>query len=146
MIINLIPDSSVAQAPSGFTAAVQAAANNFDQTFIDNITINVRYGWGTLNGVVDTNSLIGSAGAEGESFGDDVAYSTVKSWLTAGARSSDDSTALGSLRGPVSTSVFVGSAQEKALDISWETRVSMARSDLAPCPRRVPGKWRQCTK
>jgi Ca2+-binding RTX toxin-like protein len=116
MIINLIPDSSgsVSTAPNGFKEAVQAAANIFDQTFIDNITINIVYGWGTLNGVVDPG-LTNSPGAEAKSFGDYVAYSTVKSWLTADARSSDDSTAVGSLPSSMSTSVFVGSAQEKAL-------------------------------
>src|SRR4029079_9923306 len=39
--INMIADSSVASAPAGFTAAVAAAANMLQQTFSDNITINI---------------------------------------------------------------------------------------------------------
>src|SRR5207245_2670034 len=46
--ISLIADASVAaNAPAGFTAAMQTAANLLQQVFSDNITINLRYGWGS---------------------------------------------------------------------------------------------------
>src|SRR5215468_3254284 len=53
LIINLIPDSSVASAPAGFVQAIQAAAAIYEQTFHDNITLNIDYGWGTFAGSVD---------------------------------------------------------------------------------------------
>jgi hypothetical protein len=49
MQINLIPDSSVSSAPVGFTAAVQAAADIYDQDFPGNYTVNIAYGWGTFD-------------------------------------------------------------------------------------------------
>ena len=85
MFINLIADDSVSSAPAGFTAAVQAAANLFDGTFSDNITVNIRYGWGTLDNSADPN-LTNQAEALGESLaGNSVSYSTLKSWLASSA-------------------------------------------------------------
>ncbi len=49
MRINLVPDSSIASAPPGLTAAVQAAAAVYDQDFPGNYTINISYGWGTFD-------------------------------------------------------------------------------------------------
>ena len=49
MIINLIPDDSVARAPAGFSAIIRAAADLIQQNFTNNITINIRFGWGTWN-------------------------------------------------------------------------------------------------
>src|SRR5262249_33852707 len=65
LIINLIPDASVASAPAGFVQAIQAAAAIYEQAFKgDNITINIAYGWGTFDNTVDP-TLTGSTGAEG---------------------------------------------------------------------------------
>ena len=118
--INLIADSSVASAPSGFVTAVQTAAHVLEQAFTDNVTLNVRYGWGTFNNTT-YSPLIGATGAVGGPVsGDPAAYSTLKSWLTADATSTQDSTAIASLPTsnsllPNQNSFFVASAQEKAL-------------------------------
>jgi hypothetical protein len=48
MQITLIPDNSIASAPAGLTAAVEAAADAFEQDFPGNYTINISYGWGRL--------------------------------------------------------------------------------------------------
>ena len=116
LIINLVPDSSVASAPPGFVAAIQAAAAVFEQTFRgDNITINIGYGWGTFNSTVDPN-LTGSTGAEGGPLnGDNISYSTLKSWLTANVNSVADATMVASLPNSISSNFFVASAEEKAL-------------------------------
>src|SRR2546429_188383 len=53
MIINLIPDTSVASAPFGFTTAIRSAATILEQAFSDSITLNIRYGWGSANNVLD---------------------------------------------------------------------------------------------
>ncbi len=123
MQIDLIADSSVASAPAGFTAAVQAAAQIYDLLFPGNYTINIRYGWGTWDNQVDPG-LNGANGAEGGPVnGTTVSYATVKSWLTADATLPDEQQAIASL--PASTSAFPGSAnvfyvssaQEKAFGV-----------------------------
>ncbi|MGE5272035.1 MAG: NF038122 family metalloprotease [Thiohalocapsa sp.] len=100
---------------------MQSAADLIDRAFSDNITLNIRYGWGSYDNVIDP-SLSGSDGAYAQALqGDSVSYATVKSWLTADATSSDDTTAVASL--PTGSSAFPGgnnlffvtSAQEKAL-------------------------------
>ena len=119
-VINLVPDSSVSQAPAGFTAAIQEAATILEQTFTNNITINIRYGWGTWDNAPD--GLIGVNGAIGGPVADAFeSYSNLKSWLTAAATTTADLEAVASL--PASTTAFPGgqsqfilsSAQEKAL-------------------------------
>jgi hypothetical protein len=138
MDINLIADSSVNSAPSDFTAAIQAAANIFDQDFLGNYTVNITYGWGTYDG--QTNSELTTANNGISSIGGTensttVSYATVKSWLTASATLSDQQAAVASLpsdpsdfpgtrspRGPGpgtrgQNNIFVSSAQEKALGV-----------------------------
>jgi hypothetical protein len=46
MQIALVPDSSIASAPAGLTAAVEAAAAVFERDFPGNYNINISYGWG----------------------------------------------------------------------------------------------------
>jgi hypothetical protein len=121
--INLIPDASVSSAPAGFTSAVQAAANMYDQDFPGNYTVNITYGWGTFDNQVDpqlTSANISLGGIEGET---EVSYATVKGWLTNEATLSDQQTAIASLPAsytalPGDTNTFlVSSAQEKALGV-----------------------------
>ena len=126
MNINLIPDSSVSSAPSGFTAAIQAAANIFDQDFLGNYTVNITYGWGTYDGqsnsqlTTPNNGISSIGGTENSTV---VSYATVKSWLTADATLSDQQAAVASLPSNTSAfpgnanSFFVSSAQEKALGV-----------------------------
>ena len=126
MNINLIADSSVSSAPAGFTAAIQAAANIFDQDFLGNYTVNITYGWGTFDGQADSdlttaNNGISSIGGTENST--TVSYATVKNWLSANATLSDQQTAVASLPSNTSgfpgnaNSFFVSSAQEKALGV-----------------------------
>src|ERR1700722_926407 len=122
MQINLIADGSVGSAPAGFTAAVQAAANIYDQAFIGNYIGKIRYGWGTFDN--ETSSELSSPSAfsiGGPVNYTSVSYATVKSWLIADATLSDQKAVVASL--PASDTAFPGdansfyvsSAQEKAL-------------------------------
>ena len=43
-------DPSVANAPAGFKQAVNAAIQYFDTTISNNITVNISFGWGEVNG------------------------------------------------------------------------------------------------
>ncbi len=58
--IDLLWDTSVSQAPSGFKTAVQNAAAVFDTHILDNVTVSINVGWGE-----DEGSPIGSALATG---------------------------------------------------------------------------------
>ena len=111
---------------SGFTAAIQAAANIFDQDFLGNYTVNITYGWGTYDG--QTNSELTTANNGISSIGGTensttVSYATVRNWLNANATLSDQQTAVASLPSNTSAfpgnanSFFVSSAQEKALGV-----------------------------
>src|ERR1700743_2951650 len=58
MQINVTFDSSVASAPVGSQAAVQAAVQYFEQTFSTPITVNITFGWGEVGGqAMDPDSL-----------------------------------------------------------------------------------------
>ncbi len=67
MQITLIPDNSIASAPAGLTAAVEAAASVFEQDFPGNYNVNISYGWGTFdntpsNTLTDTSDGVFSLG------------------------------------------------------------------------------------
>jgi hypothetical protein len=119
--INLIADDSVANAPAGFTTAMQTAAAILEAAFSDPITINIRYGWGSYDNVADP-ALIGGDFAYADALASDVVpYDTLRSWLVADATTAHDTAALNSL--PASSAsfpngnndFFVASAQERAL-------------------------------
>jgi hypothetical protein len=124
--ISLVPDSSIASAPAGLTAAVEAAAAIYEQDFPGNYDVNISYGWGTFDNspesaLTDPSSGVYSLGGGGSST--PVSYSQIKTWLTANAVSSAQITAVASL--PASSasfpgdpnSFFVSSAEEKALGV-----------------------------
>ena len=126
MIINLIADSTVASAPSGFAAAMQTAADLIGHAFSDNITINLRYGWGSFFNVVDPN-LTGSGGAyanANQSIVSSVSYATARGWLAGSSTSADDASSVaslpansGGLPGGDPAGIFVTSAQERAFGV-----------------------------
>jgi hypothetical protein len=90
--INLIPDANNVNAPAGWDAIVQQAAQIIEQNFSDPVTINLRYGYASFNNAVDGN-LIGSAGAYANTdAGQFVTYSTC-SWLLTDATTAEDGTA-----------------------------------------------------
>ena len=121
MQINLIPDASVSGAPAGFTAAIQAAADIYEQDFSGNYTVNIAYGWGTYDNQV-LPSLTNASGSEGGVLnGVYTSYSTLVGWLGANATDAYQQAAVASLPSGSSAfpggqnSFFVSSAQEKAL-------------------------------
>ena len=50
MQINITYDASVSGAPAGFTAAVDAAVQYFEDNLSAAVTINITIGWGDLAG------------------------------------------------------------------------------------------------
>jgi hypothetical protein len=61
--INVTYDSSVNSAPAGFKTAVQAAVQYFDTTFSNNISVNINFGWGELDGSTIDAGAIGESSA-----------------------------------------------------------------------------------
>ena len=115
MNINISYDSTLGSAPSGFTAAVQAACNFFDTTFTNNISVNITFSYAAIGGgLAQSQSYYYS----GES------YSSVVSALKTNA------TGIASLAGEVipTTDPFgaggtlnVNTAEAKALGLSSYT-------------------------
>ncbi|MGC2787419.1 MAG: FG-GAP-like repeat-containing protein [Roseiarcus sp.] len=125
MQITLVPDSSIALAPAGLTAAVDAAAAIYEEDFPGNYNINISYGWGTFdntssNELTNPNSGVYSLGGGTATT---VSYSQLKGWLTASADTSTQIAADATL--PASSASFPGDAntffasfaEEKALGV-----------------------------
>lgn len=123
MNISLIADDSVSSAPAGFTAAVQAAAQVFDQDIPGDYTVNITYGWGTYSNKPDTeltpsNPKIFSVG--GYDTGNSFSYNYVRNLVTTAAMTSEQVAAAATLPtvSPYPGDSFVlSSAQEKALGV-----------------------------
>src|SRR3984885_295036 len=90
MRITLVPDGSIASAPFGLTAAVEAAASIFEQDFPGNYNVNISYGWGTFDDapsdtLTDTFDGVFSLGG-GPAF--EGSYSQLSGWLISTAAQS----------------------------------------------------------
>jgi hypothetical protein len=113
--INLVADASVVNAPAAFAPAIRQAADIIEANFSDPITLNIRYGWGTYNNQAAPNLIGGNFAEGGDLGGQSVAYSTLRSWLTADASSTQDNTAVANLPSTVGNNFHVSTAQLKAL-------------------------------
>ena len=125
MQITLVPDSSIASAPAGLPAAVEAAAAIYEQDFPGNYNVNISYGWGTFDN--SPSSVLTSSTSGAYSLGGGtlvpVDYSQLKGWLIASAVSSTQIAAFATL--PASSAslpgdpntFFVSFAEEKALGV-----------------------------
>jgi len=118
MKIDLVYDPSVANAPTGFKGALQAAANVLDSALAgSNITVTIDVGWGELNGWPVTGGILGEAEP---TTGHLLSYNQLIADLRAHPTSSADRTFLANL--PVSDPAngetwFVPRAQQKALGL-----------------------------
>lgn len=122
LVINLLWDASVANAPASFKTAIQAAAAMIQQYVTTPITVNIAVGWGEIGGfggaapyTVPNNSALGETlGGVWQS------YASVKQALTNTATSADDKSVLAALpsTSPFGTAMFdVAGAQAKALGL-----------------------------
>jgi hypothetical protein len=113
MFLNLIFDSSVNSAPAGFIATVNAVAAFLSSNFSDNITINVKVGYGEVNGTALSSGALG----ESEWFLQNYSYSAIRNALISDSKTADDQTSTGSL--PISEpgNWWVTTAEAKALGL-----------------------------
>jgi hypothetical protein len=112
-VINLIWDSSVANAPSGFVAAVEDAADYFDALITSPVTVNITVGYGEYNGTTMP------AGALGETQILNSAYITTAQFKTDLATIPSSAAVISALANLSSsgepTSVLVEGGEAKAL-------------------------------
>ncbi len=91
MDIQLFDDSSVSNAPAGFTTALQYAASILDNLITNNITVNIGVGWGEIttggsisaNGTVagGTSSTVSTGGRGGPVYDSALTYDQVAAGL-----------------------------------------------------------------
>jgi hypothetical protein len=129
MQITLVPDNSIASAPPGFTAAVEAGVSVFEQDFPGNYNVNITYGWGTfdnspLAALTTPGDTVFSVGGAISTF---VSYPELKDWLTANAVSSAQITAVASL--PASDASFPGDADTFSISYAEEKALGVFGAD-----------------
>lgn len=106
--IDLVWDSSVAKAPSGFTAAIIAAATYYTTLFSNDEVINIDVGYGEIDG----SSLASNALGESESYGYLTNYTTIKNALA-----HDNDPLQVASNEPTTSQFFVTSADAKTLGL-----------------------------
>src|SRR5215469_2415422 len=116
LVINVVWDSSVANAPAGFTADVLSVVSYFESYFSNPVTITIDVGYGEVDG----QSL--GAGALGESATNfnSVSYSVLQNALAANLNAIGDTAAAASLpaTSPVNGQWWVSTAQSEALGLT----------------------------
>lgn len=113
MLINLVPDKSANNAPSGFWTALKAAADYLDTLIANPITVNISVGYGEVDGQPLGNFL----GAGGPVGGTGLTYSQLRQDLAANATSAADATAVAHLPSSDPTAggnYYLSAALEKA--------------------------------
>jgi hypothetical protein len=93
MQINLIYDSSTANAPAAFFTAMTYCVQYLDSLITNNITVNIDVGWGEVAGQSLPAGNLGEGGAEGMI----MSYAQVQSALLAHSNSAADATAYANL-------------------------------------------------
>jgi hypothetical protein len=115
MNINIEFDAQALAAPATFRSAVLVAASIIDAALSDNITINIKVGYGEFNG----STLPNQTGAEGNTYySDQTNYIDVRAALISHASPGDpifNALPVGSIGGL--NAVFLFSSEEKALGI-----------------------------
>ena len=115
--INIIWDSSVANAPASFKSVVQSVVQFYESEFSNPITLNINVGWGEVGGSPIGTSALG----ESESFLESFSYSQIVSALTQNASSSAQVSAVNSLPSSGSGSYYLTLAEATALSLATGT-------------------------
>lgn len=115
LVINVTYDSSVSSAPSGFTAAINAAVAYLEKEFTNSMTLNLRVGYGEVGGTTIGAGALG----ESETNYDVVSYATLHSALLSHATQPDQVTAAATLptTSPGTANFMVANAEAKALGL-----------------------------
>ena len=116
LAVHIIWESSVANAPSAFTAGVIAAVTTFETDFTNAVTLDIEIGYGTI---ANTKMATGALG-ESESYLQYVSYASLRSALSSHNTDATDASVLASLpaTAPVSGYLWITTAQAKALGLA----------------------------
>src|ERR1700758_5224328 len=110
MIINVTFDQSTSSLPSGFVACVDAAVSYYEHLFTNNVTVNIRVGFGEVGG----HFLFNDPGESASSYSTAISYSQLSSALAAlGTPGSSNLPA----SSPFSGALSITTADEKALGL-----------------------------
>ena len=112
-VINVSYDQSVSSLPAGFVAAVNYVVSYYESIFTAPITVNIDVGYGEIDG----QQLQSDALGESETFLGDYSYSSIVNAL-AGVDASAAASLPASM--PVSGTMWIGTAEAKALGLSLE--------------------------
>lgn len=115
-VINVVYDSSVANAPSGLTAAVAAVVSYYESVITTPVSITIDVGYGEIAG----QSLGSGALGESETYLTSVSYAALQGALVKNADAIGDTAAAASLptATPVSGQFWVSTAEAKALGLA----------------------------
>jgi VCBS repeat-containing protein len=116
LVINVVYDSSVANAPAGFKAAVAQVVSFYESHFSDPVTVTIDVGYGEIAG----QSMSANALGESETYLTSVSYASLRSALVNNANAIGDAAAVASLpaTSPVSGQYWMSTAEAKALGVT----------------------------
>jgi VCBS repeat-containing protein len=116
LVIDVVYDASVANAPAGFTAAVAAVVAYYESHFSNPVTITIDVGYGEIDG----QALAPDALGESETYLTSVSYAALHAALVKNADAIGDSAAAASLpaTSPVSGQYWVSTAEARALGLA----------------------------
>jgi len=120
MQINITWDASVANAPAGYKAAVQAAVTYLEQVLSAPITVNIAFGWGEVEGQALPAGSIGSSLSSGYA----LTYQEFRNALWSHATTADSLAAAQALPASDPThggTFYIASAEAKALGLADPT-------------------------
>jgi hypothetical protein len=150
LVFNVTFDSSVASAPTGFTAAFNDAIVMYQSLFTNPITINMNVGWGEIDGGSISPGDLGESRTNQQGF---FSYSQIKTALVNNATSPAQLQATGTLPAtdPLtgSNNFVMSNAEAKALGLlagnatgidGWVGFDSAASWTFDPNNRAVPGE------
>lgn len=118
LAINVVWDSSVSSAPTGFTADVLQVAQYFVSHFTDKATLNINVGFGEAGG----HSLNGALGMS-LTYLQSSSYSQIQGALAADQTTTADASAVASLTGDPTGGghYWISTAEAKAMGLSTST-------------------------
>lgn len=122
MIINVLWNASVAQAPAGFQEAVNTVVSFFRGRFTDDITFNLHVGYGEVNGAALNAGNIGQSTFTARQY----TYDQIRTALTNDRLTADDFTAVGTLP---ATDPFPGTSATRDI---WVIEAEAAALGLLP--------------
>jgi VCBS repeat-containing protein len=116
LVIDVVWDASVANAPAGFTTAVDQVVSYFESHFTNPVTVTIDVGYGE----VASQTLAPGALGESESYVTSTSYAALQSALVTNANAIGDRAAAASLpaSSPVSGTYWLTTAEAEALGLA----------------------------